>query len=142
MFRDVTVVGLVSSHPAACITLTKYDCKLDFTLSTLTSFVANNFQAVKISEVDTTFISQHAKRILNDSPVPYIRNTELRGSLFEEECTSGAVSCAYTKFFVDHAEPLEALEAVRKSGRWPLGEPLEGHEFLVMIPVLAQSRAV
>lgn len=40
----------------------------------------------------------------------------------------------YTEFYVDHTEPLEALEVFKKRG-WCLGELLDGHEYLVILPV-------
>lgn len=67
------------------------------------------------------------------SPVDYVRNAQLRGSLFDAIDSTGAVSSVFTNFFVDHAEPLRALDLVRQGLDWPLGELLEGHEFLLMI---------
>ena len=74
------------------------------------------------------------KSILEGSPVDYVRNMELRGSLFEEKCTSGAISCVFTSFYVDHKEPLEALATYKARGAWLLGELLNGHEFLIILP--------
>ncbi len=76
------------------------------------------------------------------SPVDYVRNAELRGSLFHlEDSSSGLVSCADTGFFVDHAEPLEALVWVREIIEWPLGELLDGHEFIMVIETRRRSRS-
>ena len=61
---------------------------------------------------------------------------ELRGSLFEDKCSSGAVSCVFTSFYVDHVEPLAALAAYKARGQWLLGELLDGHEFLIILPVV------
>ncbi len=47
---------------------------------------------------------------------------------FEKNCTNDVVSSVNTSFYVDHTEPLEALEYIRHE--WFSGEPLEGHEFL------------
>lgn len=60
---------------------------------------------------------------------------QLHGSLFEVGCTSGAVSAVYTEFYVDHEEPLSALEVFKEQGKWFLGELLEGHEFLIILPI-------
>ena len=49
---------------------------------------------------------------------------------------TGAVSCVYTEFYVDHAEPLEVLEVFKKARGWCLGELLNGHEFLLILPIL------
>jgi hypothetical protein len=56
-------------------------------------------------------------------------------SLFTEGCTSGAISAVYTEFYVDHEEPLSALEVFKEEGKWFLGELLEGHEFLIILPI-------
>jgi hypothetical protein len=54
---------------------------------------------------------------------------------------SGLVSCVDTGFFVDHNEPLEALAWVREGMDWPLGELLDGHEFLVVFEARRLSRS-
>ena len=74
------------------------------------------------------------KDIFNVTPVEYLRDIKLRGSLFGDD-SSGAVSCVYTEFYVDHKEPLEALNIFRSRNRWCLGELLDGHEFLILLPV-------
>lgn len=68
------------------------------------------------------------------SPVKYLRDAELRGSLFEENCTPGAISLVFTNFYVDHAEPLSALSIYKKE-KWVLGELLDGHEFIIILPI-------
>ena len=47
-----------------------------------------------------------------------------------------AVSCVFTQFYVNHAEPLAVLE-IFKTHRWCLGELPKGHELeiLVILPV-------
>lgn len=62
-----------------------------------------------IGTFDLTFGQKHAKSILESSPVNYVKSMELRGSLFEDNCTTGAVSTVFTNFYVDHDEPLAAL---------------------------------
>ena len=59
---------------------------------------------------------------MKESPIEYVRNAELRGNLFDPDDTSGVISSVWTNFFVDHAEPLEALNWVRQGLSWPLGE--------------------
>lgn len=78
---------------------------------------------------------------MKQSPIEYVGNAVLRGNLFEPDDTSGVISSACTNFFVDHAEPLEALHWVRQGLSWPLGELLEGHEFLLMIESRLRSRS-
>jgi hypothetical protein len=84
--------------------------------------------------VDTTFCKAYAQTILENSPVAYVKDMEPRGSLFEDKCTTGAISSVFTSFYVDHDEPLEALDEYKKSG-WVLGELLDGHEFLIILPI-------
>jgi hypothetical protein len=90
---------------------------------------------VKIENIDLSFCRENAKSILEASPVDYVRAMQLHGSLFEKDCTSGAISLGNTKFYVDHDEPLAALQTFKDSGKWSLGELLEGHEFLILVPV-------
>jgi len=84
--------------------------------------------------IDTDFIVENTSKILETTPIDYLKDVKLAGSLFEDNCTTGAVSCVFTEFYVDHAEPLTALESF-KMRRWCLGEVPEGHEFLVVLPV-------
>lgn len=78
---------------------------------------------------------------MKSSPISYVRDAQLRGSLFDPEDTSGAISSVNTNFFVDHTEPLETLSSVRKGLDWRLGELIDGHEFLVMIPASRRDRS-
>lgn len=55
--------------------------------------------------------------------------------------TDGTISSAYTEFFVDHNEPLEALEWVRENGHWSLGGLLDGYGFLLIVKAKPNSRA-
>ncbi|KAG1875710.1 hypothetical protein F4604DRAFT_1761561 [Suillus subluteus] len=109
LFQRVTAIGLVSSHPAA--------------------------PNVDVYAVDLSFIREHAAKILEASPVDYIKSAQLRGDLFQENSNTGAVSSAFTEFYVDHAEPSKALEQFKAKGKWCLGELLEGHEYLALFPV-------
>lgn len=68
------------------------------------------------------------------SPIPYIREAKLRGALFEPEDSTGLVCGVNTQFFVDHEEPIEALKMVQETWEWPLGDLLDGHEFLLILP--------
>ncbi|KAL2045869.1 hypothetical protein ABVK25_011972 [Lepraria finkii] len=55
------------------------------------------------------FIHENAKAVMKGAPIDYVRDAKLPGSLFDPEDSSGLVSSVDTDFFVDHAEPLEAL---------------------------------
>lgn len=70
---------------------------------------------------------------MKESPISYVKEAEIHGSLFDSEDTSGAISSVNTNFFVDHTEPLEALAEVRERLDWPLGELLDGYEFLLVL---------
>lgn len=94
-----------------------------------------------INTVDVGFIRDNAEAIMKVSPISYVKDAELRGSLFDPDDTSGAISSVNTKFFVDHTEPLEALSWVREGLDWPLGELLDGYKFLIMIKVRRRDRS-
>ncbi|KAF8894773.1 hypothetical protein BD779DRAFT_1502832 [Infundibulicybe gibba] len=115
-FADVNVVGLASTHPAACTALAKY-------------------AGVDVDKIDLPFIGANAEKILRAAPASYVKDAALRGRLFEKNPDPGVVSLANTKFFVDHDEPLRALETFQAKNKWCLGKLLDGHEFLVLFPV-------
>ena len=94
-----------------------------------------------ITSVPTDFIRDKASSVMKQSPIEYVRNAVPRGNLFESDDASGVISSVDTNFFVDHAEPLEALRWVRKGLEWPLGELLDGHEFLLIIETRLRSRS-
>ena len=56
------------------------------------------------------------------SPIRYVREAEVRGSVFHNDRNDGIVSTALTDFFVDHAEPFEALTRMQEESGWLLGE--------------------
>jgi hypothetical protein len=87
-------------------------------------------------------MKSNAREILKASPVSYVRDAELRGRLFDNEDRSGVMSSVDTGFFVDHEEPLEALDRVREEKDWRFGELLEGHEFLFVGPAGSRHRRI
>jgi hypothetical protein len=111
---DDDVYGLMSSHPAACLAAAK-------------AFGSH------INYIPLEFIKENAGSIMKASPIRYIREAKLRGSLFDPEDSSGLVSSVDTGFFVDHEEPLSALTWLRQSTDWPLGELLDGVEFILVL---------
>ncbi|KAJ7098228.1 hypothetical protein C8R44DRAFT_947757 [Mycena epipterygia] len=110
------VFGLASSHPAACIALSKLG------------------RSHWIGTTDLEFIRANAAKVLRATPVAYLQGVKPAGTVFNS-CASKAVSVVFTKFFVDHGEPLEAMEQFQKEygDIWPLGELPEGHEFLILV---------
>jgi hypothetical protein len=80
-------------------------------------------------------MAAHTRNILLSSPVSYLHTAKVSGSLFDPEDTTGALASVFTKFYVDHEEPLAAkAEFEGEHSSWPLGDLLEGHEYLVIIP--------
>ena len=137
---DDAIYGLMSSHPAACLAAAKaFGSKRNATLPCF-DFDSDVFVG-GINTVAVSFIRDHAEAIMKVSPIRYVKDAELRGSLFDPEDTSGVTSSVYTKFFVDHTEPLEALSWVREGLDWPLGELLDGYEFLLIMKVRRRDRS-
>ncbi|KAI1495772.1 hypothetical protein F5X99DRAFT_422653 [Biscogniauxia marginata] len=87
------VYGIMSSHPAACLA------------------AAATFGST-IEKISLDFIAENATPILKASPIKYIRDAKLCGSLFDNTDSTGLVSGVNTNFFVDHQEPLEALSVI------------------------------
>lgn len=86
-----------------------------------------------IDTASLDFMKDNARSIIKASPVDYVRDAKLEGSLFDSEDSRGLVSSFDTGFFVDHKEPLETLARVQKSMDWPLGELLDGYEFILIL---------
>ncbi|KDN70845.1 putative conserved hypothetical protein [Colletotrichum sublineola] len=120
---DDDVFGIASSHPAACKTLAK---------------AIGDF---RFSDVSMDFAWEHAANVLKASPITYMREAKLRGSLFHSNDTSGMVSGVDSNYYVDHAEPFEALAWFKEGGNWPLGELPEGHEFLFLVEKARRRRS-
>lgn len=94
-----------------------------------------------IHAIQLDFIRKHAEAIMKASPVSYISNARLHGSLFDPEDISGLVSAVFSDFFVDHTEPLEALAWVQEELDWKLGELHDGHEFILIVEPRHRSRS-
>ena len=60
--------------------------------------------------MSVSFIRDNVEAIIKVSLISYIKDAELRGSLFDSSDKSSAVSSVYTKFFVNYTKPLAALE--------------------------------
>ncbi|KAI9834407.1 MAG: hypothetical protein M1819_003018 [Sarea resinae] len=119
---DDDIYGIMSSHAAACKAAAK-------------------IFGSSISMVKLDFIRCHAASIMHDSPISYVRDARLRGNLFDPDGTSGLVSSVDTDFYVDHTEPLQALDLVQEDTEWPLGELIEGHEFLLLSEIRRRPRS-
>lgn len=88
-----------------------------------------------IERISVDFIRKHAQDILATSPIPYIREAKLYGTLFGQDSTD-MVSGVDTDFFIDRDEPFEALRYIREGLNWPLGGLPDGSEFLLLLPGL------
>ena len=93
------------------------------------------FIGVNIYSANLNFIHDVVTKIILASHISYLETAQLTGSVFNEGDESGAVSSVFTAFYVDHVEPLEALEKFKLRGRWCLGELLDGHKYLAIFPV-------
>lgn len=82
-----------------------------------------------IEGLDLPTMRDKARDVMASCPVSYVKTAVLKGE-------DGSVPCADTWFWVDHAEPLAALEILQRKGvAWPLGTLSEGHEFLLLVRV-------
>lgn len=86
------------------------------------------------------FAQQHAADIISASPINYVKDAKLCGSLFSQNDTTGLVCGVNSDFFVDHAEPLQALDWFKQMGTWQLGDLPDGHEFLLLFDVPRRAR--
>jgi hypothetical protein len=76
-----------------------------------------------------------AGEVMADSPIAYVKQAKLCGSLFQPDGTASdttLVSGVETNFFVDHEEPLSALKWLQGEDLWPLGDLPDGIEFLLV----------
>ena len=126
------IYGIMSSHPAACLAAAKA-----FGSKRIFIFVMNLMLNIigSINTVRLDFIKEHAEEIMRASPIRYVKDAKLRGSVFSPEDANGLVSSVDTGFWVDHTEPIEALAWARDVVDWPLGELHDGHEFLLILEV-------
>ncbi|KAL2039895.1 hypothetical protein N7G274_007298 [Stereocaulon virgatum] len=119
---DDDIYGLMSSHPAACLAAAKA--------------FGNSINTVRLD-----FIKEHAEEIMRASPIQYVKDAKLCGSVFDPEDANGLVSSVDTGFWIDHTEPSEALAWARDMVDWPLGELHDGHEFLLILGVRRRFRS-
>lgn len=131
------IYGIMSSHPAACLAAAKA-----FGSKHITSVVNPTLNILgSINTVRLDYIKEHAEEMMKASPIPYVKNARLCGSLFNPDDASGLVSSVDTGFWVDHSGPLEALAWARDVVDWPLGELHDGHEFLLLLEVRRRTRS-
>lgn len=113
--QNPVIVGVASSHPHAILALKK----------------------ASMSLFDENFIRTHITRIINLCNIPYLIDKPLIGSLFQQIRQPGddVRLQINTEFYIDHAEPLEALSNLPVDVEWSLGSLLEGCEFIVVFSV-------
>lgn len=134
------IYGIMSSHPAACMAAAK---SFGSTCLCPRISVVNGSLNIPghLSTTRLEFMKSNAEEIMKASPIRYVREAKLRGSLFNPEDDSGLVSSVDTGFWIDHKEPLEALARARETIDWPLGELNDGHEFLLILEVRRRARS-
>ncbi|KZT72302.1 hypothetical protein DAEQUDRAFT_755157 [Daedalea quercina L-15889] len=113
-FQGVSVLGVASSHPATCAALAR-------------------LARTAVGSLDLDFTHTHARDVLAQTPVRYLDDAELHGSLFGGDHPRGAVCSIFTRFYIDHEEPLRVLQTFKDVENWSLGELHEGYEFLVVV---------
>ncbi|KAK3687213.1 hypothetical protein B0T22DRAFT_438867 [Podospora appendiculata] len=97
--KDDEIFGIMSSHPAALIAI------------------------AKACAVPLGFMKTCASEVMAGSPIAYVKAAKLCGSLFQPDGTASdtsLVSGVNTDFFVNHEEPLSALQWLQGEGKWPL----------------------
>ncbi|EEH39368.2 hypothetical protein PAAG_08637 [Paracoccidioides lutzii Pb01] len=109
------IYGIMSSHPVACLA------------------AASSF-GMGIERVPLDFIKENAEAIMKTSPIFYIREAKLCGTLFKPNDSTGLVCGVDTRFFVDHEELLKILKKIQKTWQWPLGDLSDGYEYLLILP--------
>ncbi|KAI1773744.1 hypothetical protein F4818DRAFT_452772 [Hypoxylon cercidicola] len=115
--RDDNAFGIVSSHPAACKALAR---------------ACGDF---RFPHFNICFARNNAADFIAASPIGYIKDARLRGSLFDPEDVTGLTCGVDSNFFVDHAEPFAVLAQIELHEEWPLGYFPDGHEFLLLFEV-------
>ncbi len=100
------------------------------------------------TQVSLDFAQAHAAAIMAASPVSYVRDAKLRGSLFtsgesndDDDDDDRLISGVDSGFFVGHAEPFKALAWLREHKLWSLGGDLpDGYEFLLVLEAPRRRR--
>lgn len=134
--RDDEIFGIMSSHPAALMAISKacggkYPSVAHLIGIQLTSMTAFSFPHARLD-----FMQACASEVMAGSPIAYVQTAKLCGSLFQPDDTvtgsSSLVSGVDTNFFVNHEEPLDALAWLQDQGLWQLGRLPDGVEFLLI----------
>ncbi|KAK0726473.1 hypothetical protein B0T21DRAFT_371651 [Apiosordaria backusii] len=115
--RDDEIFGIMSSHPAALIAISKACADFSF------------------PHVPLGFMKTCASEVMAGSPIAYVKDAKPCGSLFQPDGTvsdANLVSGVDTNFFVDHEEPLSALRWLQSEELWALGDLPDGIEFLLV----------
>jgi len=72
--------------------------------------VISKFLEACIERQPDLLLNEMRDQLRETCSISYLKAVQVTGSLFQENCDSGAASPVFTGFYVDHAEPLEALE--------------------------------
>lgn len=60
--------------------------------------------------MSTSSVRDNVEAIMKVSPISDIKDVKLYGNLFDFKDISVVILSVYTRFFVDHTEPLDTLE--------------------------------
>ena len=94
------------------------------TLDAIVSYylhVVSQFLEACIERQPDILLNEMRDQLWEICSISYLKAAQVTGSLFQENCDSGVASSVFTGFFVDNAEPLEALEQYKAMGSMMLG---------------------
>ncbi|KAL5894805.1 hypothetical protein ACKVWC_000024 [Pyricularia oryzae] len=148
VYHNVTVDGILAGHVFACrwkfnnkqvCWVTQLVVSRDHRNMGLASSLLRSLRTdvddlyAHIEKISLRLIKEDGDAIMKASPVAYIKEATLCGSLINADDQSGLVLGVNTSFYVDHTEPLEALKTVREDWAWPFGDLPDGHEYLLIL---------
>lgn len=95
--------------------------------------VLRTFGGLGLEDFSLDFTHIWACRVMPSCPIAYVRTAQVHEKVISDTKGDANASVAFTDFHVDHNEPEEALDIVRRDGLpWPFGRLPEGHEFLAL----------
>lgn len=135
--RDDEIFGIMSSHPAALIAISKACGSRCPSVARLGTGILTLMTAFSFPHAQLDFMQACASEVMAGSQIAYVQTAKLCGSLFQPDDTvtddgSSLVSGVDTDFFVNHEEPLDALAWLQDQGLWQLGRLPDGVEFLLI----------
>ncbi|XXH01115.1 Flavin-linked sulfhydryl oxidase of the mitochondrial IMS [Hypoxylon texense] len=130
--KDDRIIGIISPNPVACKALASVFAGRFEKQALGTRFESRDW---KVSNIPVDFARERAAGVMAASPIGYIQNAKLRGSLFDAHDATGLRCGVDTKFFIDHSELELEVALLQETENWPLGDLPDGHEFLLLFDV-------